>query len=160
MKFALMQNPLNQIPFFAWIYNSFIISHLLEWSKVLQIKNGIRVNFDQCVQSLFSSQKNIHNKIKQLSMDNLRWTCEGYFPNSLRPISYFGYTIYECLKTIFVEKQPNAFSHEQGTHRTKKYWWFDQKYPKCSQICQSNFFAKGLGNFSGFKTWKIISKVR
>lgn len=48
MKFAFMQNPLNQIPFFAWIYNSFIISHLLEWSKVLQIKDGIRVHFDQC----------------------------------------------------------------------------------------------------------------
>ena len=50
MKFALMQNPLNQIPFFAWIYNSFIIFHLLEWLKVRQIKIGIRVNFDQCEQ--------------------------------------------------------------------------------------------------------------
>ena len=50
MKFAFMQNPLTQIPFFAWIYNSFIISHLLEWLKVRQIKSGIRVNFDQCVQ--------------------------------------------------------------------------------------------------------------
>ena len=49
MKFAFMQNPLTQIPFFAWIYNSFIISHLLEWLKVRQIKSGIRVNFDQCV---------------------------------------------------------------------------------------------------------------
>ena len=49
MKFSFMQNPLTQILFFAWIYNSFIISHLLEWLKVLQIKNGIRVNFDQCV---------------------------------------------------------------------------------------------------------------
>ena len=48
MKFAFMQNPLNQIPFFAWIYNSFIIFHLLEWLKVRQIKSGIRVNFDQC----------------------------------------------------------------------------------------------------------------
>ena len=48
MKFAFMQNPLTQIPFFAWIYNSFIISHLLEWLKVRQIKSGIRVNFDQC----------------------------------------------------------------------------------------------------------------
>ena len=26
----------------------FYLSHLLEWSKVLQIKNGIRVHFDQC----------------------------------------------------------------------------------------------------------------
>ena len=43
-----MQNLLNQIQFFAWIQNSFIISHLLEWLKVLKIKNGIRVNFDQC----------------------------------------------------------------------------------------------------------------
>ena len=48
MKFAFMQNPLTQIPFFAWIYNSFIISHLLEWLKVRQIKSGIRVHFDQC----------------------------------------------------------------------------------------------------------------
>ena len=48
MKFAFMQNPLTQIQFFAWIYNSFIISHLLEWSIVRQIKNGIRVHFDQC----------------------------------------------------------------------------------------------------------------
>ena len=48
MKFAFMQNPLTQIPYFAWIYNSFIISHLLEWLKVRQIKSGIRVNFDQC----------------------------------------------------------------------------------------------------------------
>ena len=48
MKFAFMQNPLTQIPFFAWIYNSFIIPHLLEWLKVRQIKSGIRVNFDQC----------------------------------------------------------------------------------------------------------------
>ena len=47
MKFAFMQNPLTQILFFAWIYNSFIISHLLEWLKVRQIKSGIRVNFDQ-----------------------------------------------------------------------------------------------------------------
>ena len=50
MKFAFMQNPLNQISFFAWIYNSFIIFHLLEWLKVRQIKIGIRVNFDQCEQ--------------------------------------------------------------------------------------------------------------
>ena len=49
MKFAFMQNLLTQILFFAWIYNSFIISHLLEWLKVRQIKSGIRVNFDQCV---------------------------------------------------------------------------------------------------------------
>ena len=49
MKFAFMQNPLTQIPFFAWIYNSFIISHLLEWLKVRQIKSGIKVNFDQCI---------------------------------------------------------------------------------------------------------------
>ena len=28
--------------------HSFIISHLLEWLKVRQIKSGIRVNFDQC----------------------------------------------------------------------------------------------------------------
>ena len=48
MKFAFIQNPLTQIPFFAWIYNSFIIFHLLEWLKVRQIKIGIRVNFDQC----------------------------------------------------------------------------------------------------------------
>ena len=48
MKFSFMQNPLTQIPFFAWIYNSFIISYLLEWLKVRQIKSGIRVNFDQC----------------------------------------------------------------------------------------------------------------
>ena len=48
MKFAFMQNPLTQVPFFACIYNSFIISHLLEWLKVRQIKSGIRVNFDQC----------------------------------------------------------------------------------------------------------------
>ena len=48
MKFAFVQNPLTQIPFFAWIYNSFIISHVLEWLKVHQIKSGIRVNFDQC----------------------------------------------------------------------------------------------------------------
>ena len=52
MKFAFMQNPLTQIPFFAWIYNSFIISHLLEWLKVRQIKSGIRVNFDQCAQPI------------------------------------------------------------------------------------------------------------
>ena len=43
-----MKNLLTQIQFYAWIYNSFINSHLLEWSKVLQIKSGIRVNFDQC----------------------------------------------------------------------------------------------------------------
>ena len=43
MKFAFMQNQLTQIPFFAWI-----ISHLLEWLKVRQIKSSIRVNFDQC----------------------------------------------------------------------------------------------------------------
>ena len=48
MKFSFMQNPLTQIPFFAWIYNSFINSYLLEWLKVRQIKSGIRVNFDQC----------------------------------------------------------------------------------------------------------------
>ena len=48
MKFAFMQNLLTQIPFFARIYNSFIISHLLEWLKVRQIKSGIRINFDQC----------------------------------------------------------------------------------------------------------------
>ena len=48
MKIAFMQNPLTQILFFAWIYNSFIISHLLEWLKVRQIKSSIRVNFDQC----------------------------------------------------------------------------------------------------------------
>ena len=48
MKFTFMQNPLTQIPFFAWIYNSFIISHLREWLKDRQIKSGIRVNFDQC----------------------------------------------------------------------------------------------------------------
>ena len=48
MKFSFMQNPLTQIPFFAWIYNSFINSHLLEWLKVRQIKSGIRINFDQC----------------------------------------------------------------------------------------------------------------
>ena len=55
MKFAFMQNPLTQIPFFAWIYNSFIISHLLEWLKVRQIKSGIRVNFDQCEQNSIRS---------------------------------------------------------------------------------------------------------
>ena len=49
MKFSFMQNPLTQIQFYAWIYNSFINSHLLEWLKVRQIKSGIRVNFDQCV---------------------------------------------------------------------------------------------------------------
>ena len=48
MKFSFMQNPLTQIQFYAWIYNSFINSHLLEWLKVRQIKSGIRVNFDQC----------------------------------------------------------------------------------------------------------------
>ena len=53
MKFAFMQNPLTQIPFFAWIYNSFINSHLLEWLKVRQIKSGIRVNFDQCVDNSY-----------------------------------------------------------------------------------------------------------
>ena len=52
MKFAFMQNPLTQIPYFAWIYNSFIISHLLEWLNVRQIKSGIRVNFDQCAMYL------------------------------------------------------------------------------------------------------------
>ena len=48
MKFSFMQNPLTQIQFYAWIYNSFINSHLLEWLKVRQIKSGIRVNFAQC----------------------------------------------------------------------------------------------------------------
>ena len=52
MKFSFMQNPLTQIQFYAWIYNSFINSHLLEWLKVRQIKSGIRVNFDQCERSL------------------------------------------------------------------------------------------------------------
>ena len=52
-----MQNPLTQIPFFAWIYNSFIISHLIEWLKVRQIKSGIRVNFDQCEKDWVSSNE-------------------------------------------------------------------------------------------------------
>ena len=47
-EICIYAKPLTQIPFFAWIYNSFIISHLLEWLKVRQIKSGIRVNFDQC----------------------------------------------------------------------------------------------------------------
>ena len=59
MKFAFMQNLLTQIPFFAWIYNSFIISHLLEWLKVGQIKSSIRVNFDQCG---LSTQKHLNPK--------------------------------------------------------------------------------------------------
>ena len=50
-----MQNPLTQILFFAWIYNSFINSRLLEWLKVRQIKSGIRVNFDQCGYSIYAS---------------------------------------------------------------------------------------------------------
>ena len=52
MKFSFMQNPLTQIQFYAWIYNSFINSHLLEWLKVRQIKSGIRVNFDQCEENM------------------------------------------------------------------------------------------------------------
>ena len=57
MKFSFMQNPLTQIQFYAWIYNSFINSHLLEWLKVRQIKSGIRVNFDQCVCEIMSFQE-------------------------------------------------------------------------------------------------------
>ena len=52
MKFAFMQIPLTQIPFFAWTYNPFILSHLLEWLKDCQIKSGIRVNFDQCAKNV------------------------------------------------------------------------------------------------------------
>ena len=56
-----MKNLLTQIQFYAWIYNSFINSHLLEWLKVRQIKSGIRVNFDQCAyeytENAFLSQK-------------------------------------------------------------------------------------------------------
>ena len=58
MKFSFMQNPLTQIQFYAWIYNSFINSHLLEWLKVRQIKSGIRVNFDQCAEFCGTSGKN------------------------------------------------------------------------------------------------------
>ena len=56
MKFAFMQNHLTQILFFAWIYNSFIISHFLERLKARQIKSGIRVNFDQCEISIYSNR--------------------------------------------------------------------------------------------------------
>ena len=63
MKFAFMQNPLSQIQFFAQI-----ISHLLEWSKVLQKKNGIRVHFDQCVLAAwtryFQQQRNAKLEFK------------------------------------------------------------------------------------------------
>ena len=68
MKFSFMQNPLTQIQFYAWIYNSFINSHLLEWLKVRQIKSGIRVNFDQCevgslefLRSAYSSSTSLVN---------------------------------------------------------------------------------------------------
>ena len=76
MKFAFMQNPLTQIPFFAWIYNSFIISHLLEWFKVRQIKSGIRVNFDQCViGGKFICKK---NPLQDLLLTNERtWIYKG-----------------------------------------------------------------------------------
>ena len=68
MKFAFMQNPLTQIPFFAWIYNSFINSHLLEWLKVRQIKSGIRVNFDQCVSDPLSNMDLIITYVNQLAL--------------------------------------------------------------------------------------------
>ena len=64
-----MQNPLTQILFFAWIYNSFIISHLLEWLKVRQIKSGIRVNFDQCAR--FYIVKSRFFKNRELYWSNL-----------------------------------------------------------------------------------------
>ena len=74
MKFAFMQNPLTQIPFFAWIYNSFIISHLLEWLKVRQIKSGIRVNFDQCVLGFsFEVNKNGFYKDASLFNKSIQW---------------------------------------------------------------------------------------
>ena len=48
MKYAFIQNPLNKFQFFAYILNSFIISHLLELYKVRQLLIGYMVVFDQC----------------------------------------------------------------------------------------------------------------
>ena len=73
MKFSFMQNPLTQIPFFAWIYNSFINSHLLEWLKVRQIKSGIRVNFDQCDHDLISRQSMTAFKMHFWRRSVIKW---------------------------------------------------------------------------------------
>ena len=80
MKFAFMQNPLTQIPFFAWIYNSFIISHILEWLKVRQIKSGIRVNFDQCVRYTLTGQCLSGSSVQSISYLSL---LAGHDPKGL-----------------------------------------------------------------------------
>ena len=46
--------PVSKFSFLPESRIFFIISHLLEWSKVRQIKNGIRVHFDQCERAKFN----------------------------------------------------------------------------------------------------------
>ena len=48
MKYALIQNPLDKFQFFVQILNSFIISHLLELSKVHHLLFGYMVISVQC----------------------------------------------------------------------------------------------------------------
>ena len=60
---------------------------------------------------------------------------EGFTPNSLRPISYFGsiwelYVLDQKTKVFLLEKEPFTLSHGQGTHSAKIVLIVWMKIPK------------------------------
>ena len=63
--------------------------------------------------------------MKFLDFDHKLPTCEGYLPNSLRPISYLGF-----IWNLYVLGQPNTQNHRQGTHCAKMGTVIWPKIPK------------------------------
>ena len=89
--------------------------------------------------------------------------CDGYFPNSLQPISYLGfiwdlYVLGLKIKVFCTKKiqQPNTQNHGQGTHSAKMdAVYFCRKYPKCPQNFRLNLSAQAqkFGIFEKALSW-------
>ena len=88
-----------------------------------------------------------------------RRTCDGYFRNSLRLISYLGY-----FWDIFILVLKTKSFFVKTTHKCSKPWKkdsqcqdgcykFGRKYPKCLKIFRPNSFAKAQ------KFWISLKKV-
>ena len=106
MKFSFMQNPLTQIQFYAWIYNSFINSHLLEWLKVRQIKSGKGNSEDEgrwILYSIFSGSW----KFISIKIWNARFTIVLVLLLSNRDSIYCLYSVVN-VGLVFTEAHPGS----------------------------------------------------
>ena len=104
---------------FPFLFSFFSLLIFLSAFHVPFKKNSSCLNKIQTLCPQCSTVAHSMKRLYHLLNHRLR-TLGGYFPNSLRPISYLRYILVRSEKQSFLwKKQLNDRNHEQGTHRAK-----------------------------------------